>query len=566
MTVAPTTASATFCATLVDQWVGEGLTQAFVAPGSRSTPLALAVVRHPAVDVALFHDERGAAFAALGHGQATGRPSVVLSTSGTAGSHFYAAIIEADASAVPMIVCTADRPPELWGRGAPQTIDQTELFGSTVRCFFEPGPPDDSDPSSWRAIARDAWNAAIGHPAPGAPGPVHCNLSFRDPLTGLPGALPEPLGHAVPQPATSLGEATLDDLGGRLRGRRGVIVAGRNESSQQDVLELARRLGWPLLADHRSNCRDETCEVVVDRFDALLRHASFADRYRPEVVLRVGEPLSSKALSQWLARCGADIIATRPHGRNIDPETIATTQVDEAGLLTALVARIDVGDAVAPDWLEAWTTGDRQAQAAIDDVLARAESPNEIEIARHVVAAVPEAGALVVSSSMPVRDVEWFADSRRSIDVYSNRGANGIDGVIATSIGVALTGTPTTCLLGDIAFLHDSSSLVALRDRDIDLTIIVVDNDGGGIFSFLPQNDLLDTNQYEFLFGTPHGTDLAALCEAHGIRCDSWPAPGGFDGSGVRVVIAPSERSRNHALHNAIEIAVGDLLAELFHD
>ena len=342
----------------------------------------------------------------------------------------------------------------------------------------------------------------------------------------------------------------------RFNTKRGVIVAGRNETAAGDIVELARRLRWPLIADHRSGCRFAGLPFVITRFDALLRAETFRAANQPEVVLRVGEIMSSKAVSQWLSELAADVVATRPKGRNIDPEDIAATQVDEVGLLSALLVTLDADHACSPDWVASWIEADNVAVGASQEIISESAQPNEITIAQAVVEAVPTGGALMVSSSMPVRDVEWFGPSRSDIDVYSNRGANGIDGVVATAIGIALTGRPTVCLIGDVAFLHDSTSLVALRDRQINLSIVVIDNDGGGIFSFLPQHQLLDVPRYELLFGTPHGTDLERLCDAHGLSCARWPTP--LTSSGVSVVIASTDRDQNLALHKAVNDAVAE--------
>lgn len=558
MNHAPKTANATFSATLCDQLFADGLRAAFIAPGSRSTPMALALVAHGGIAVQIFHDERAAAFAALGHGLAKGAPGLVLCSSGTAGAHFYAAVIEADAAAVPLIVVTADRPPELWGRGAPQTIDQTHLFGSRVRDFIEPGPPDDLDPATWRSTARQLWTAATGS----VPGPVHANLSFRDPLTGTPDVLPSPIDAVGPVVVEAPEPSLVQEVQSHLGQARGVIVVGRSQTDAASILNLAERLQWPVLADHRSGCRSGDSRVVVRHYDSLLRSADFGSKHRPDVVLRIGEIVSSKALSQWLSRCaasGTTVISSRPYGRNIDPESIASLQFDEAGVIDQLAVET-AGDAADPRWLASWTDGDSVASRAIDRALADAVSPNEIHIAQASVQAVPVGGALVVSSSMPVRDVEWFGPNRNDISVIANRGANGIDGVMATALGVALTGTPTVCLIGDVAFLHDSSTLIALRDRPVDLTIVVTNNDGGGIFSFLPQHALLDMPNYEQLFGTPHGTDIAALADAHGVDWEpftgSVPAP-----TGVRVVLATTDRLQNLALHDQVHGDVADALA-----
>ncbi len=306
MNHAPTTANATFCATLCDQLWADGLRAAFVAPGSRSTPLALALLEHDHIAVEIFHDERSAGFAALGYALAAGIPGLVLCSSGTAGAHFYAAAIEAEASAVPMIICTADRPPELWGRGAPQTIDQTRLYGDTVLDFVEPGPPDELDPSTWRPLARRLWTASIGP----RPGPVHANLSFRDPLTGTPGTLGPRLGQLAATVPITPEVHVVGQVAARLIGRRGVMVVGRNESEPADLIAIADQLGWPMVVDHRSGCRHAS--GAIHHFDGLLREPTFADGHYPDIVLRVGEIMASKSTSQWLARCGAEVVATRP--------------------------------------------------------------------------------------------------------------------------------------------------------------------------------------------------------------------------------------------------------------
>lgn len=547
----PTTANATFCATLVDEWISLGVRHAYIAPGSRSTPLALAVAARTELAIDVMHDERSASFAALGHGLASGQPAIVLCSSGTAGSHFYAAVIEADLSAVPMLVCTADRPPELWGRGAPQVIDQTELFGDTVRRFVEPGPPDDTDPTTWRHIAAGAHASTVGD----RPGPTHLNLSFRDPLTGEAGPLP-PTNESIPAAATQGFVDELTEIVDLINGAdTGVIVAGRGSSAPGQVSELAERLGWPVLADHRSGCRGPGS---IRHFDALLRSATFAGDQRPDVIVRLGEIVSSKATSQWIsatAGAGATVVATRPWGRFVDPEAVATFTVDDADFVSHVLERVEPseGDRGAV----AWAGADALARTAVDNLLT-AEPASEPSVARSVLDAVPAGGALVVASSMPVRDLEWYGGDRNDITVVSNRGANGIDGTIATAIGVAGTGAPTICLVGDVAFLHDSSSLVALAGRALDLTIVVTDNDGGGIFSFLPQHSLLDRDRYEQLFGTPHGTDLSILVAAHQLRFDDWTTDATPDltPNGIRVVRVTTDRDANLELHNRLVDAV----------
>ncbi|MGI9599384.1 MAG: 2-succinyl-5-enolpyruvyl-6-hydroxy-3-cyclohexene-1-carboxylic-acid synthase [Acidimicrobiales bacterium] len=556
----PTTA-ATFCATLVDEFARAGVVNAFAAPGSRSTPLALALHADRRIRLQIFHDERPAAFAALGHAMATGLPSIVVCTSGTAAAHLHPAVIEADLSAVPLIVCTTDRPPELWDVGAPQTVDQTGLYGHSVRFYLEPGVPTEQMRHSWRSMASRLVAEANGGTGP--PGPVQVNLSFRDPLVGRPGPLPE--GRSQQQPwhgdlrstnRSGANEAEIPEVWNRLRGLDGVLVAGHGTSDPASVLALGRALGWPVLADHRSGCRAEG--QAIAHFDSLLRSAAFTDRSEPDVVIRFGQPLASKALSQLLGDLNADTISALARSRWIDPERIASTVVSEAGLARGLLARVP-SDYRPSAEAERWERADSAAEKAIVEGLASIEAVTEPGVARTVVELMPAGGSLLVASSMPVRDVEWFAPNRRRIRVYANRGANGIDGLISTAIGIALSGSPTTLLIGDVAFLHDSSALIALRDRAVALTIVVIDNDGGGIFSFLPQAEQLGSESFERLFGTPHGTDIATLCRAHGIEVSHWP-PDSLEPGRPKVVIATTDRPRNVAVHELLNRAVAEAI------
>ena len=296
----------------------------------------------------------------------------------------------------------------------------------------------------------------------------------------------------------------------------------------------------------------------IQHFDSLLRDKDFGQGHRPDVILRVGEIVASKAVSQWLSSFDAQVFASRPHGRNIDPEDVADLQFDEAGIVAALLEHIPAEPLADDAWLRRWLRADALASKAIDEVLT--DSPtNEVAVVRSALDAVPDGGTLVVASSMPIRDLEWFCSTRDGIEVIANRGANGIDGTIATAIGVATTGRPVVCLLGDVAALHDSTALIALAGRAIDLTIVVIDNDGGGIFSFLPQHQLLDTEQYESLFGTPHGTDFEALAAAHRLPAQRWPAP--LTPAGVQIVIATSNRGDNLLLHDQLHAAVATALA-----
>jgi 2-succinyl-5-enolpyruvyl-6-hydroxy-3-cyclohexene-1-carboxylate synthase len=555
MTPAPQDVQATFCATLVDEWVRHGLRTAILAPGSRSTPMAMALADRSDVDLHVFHDERSASFAALGAALATGVPSALLCTSGTAATHFHAAVVEAHQSGVPMLVLTADRPPELHGVGAPQTIDQTNLYGSAVRWFDESGVARGDEPSTWRSIGSIAWRQATGD----LPGPVHLNLPFREPLVGAAGQLPD----AGPIELTSPPLAVVDDLVALLDTPRGVIMAGNGVDDPHLVRGLADAMGWPVLADPLSRC--QTLEAAVVRFDAVLRHPGFSEAHRPTVVLQLGMPPASKVLAQWLGGSGASVVAVSAVGLVSDPNLLGARQVHAP--IGALCAHLAATLPSRPrgDWLTEWLEADRVARSVLDAHLEAEKTLSEPGVARAVLAAVPAGGHLVVASSMPVRDVEWFGTPRSDITVHANRGANGIDGVMATAIGVAIgSGEPTAVVLGDVAFCHDMSSLTGLGPRGLDLTIVVTDNDGGAIFSFLPQASTLPAERFELLFGTPHGTDIVEVARALGLRAylaeTANELAAAFDEPDTCVVRVASDRRDNVEVHAALNAAVVDAL------
>ncbi len=549
-------AAATFCATLVDEWIRLGVTQVVIAPGSRSTPLALAFATRSELELHVFHDERSAAFAALGIARSTGMCVPLLSTSGTAAAHFHATVIEARQDDVPMLVLTADRPPELHDVGAPQTIDQTHLYGRAAHWYHDPGVADFEQAATWRPLARRAVDES-------RIGPVHLNLAFREPLVGDVGALPTPLAGAAV--GTRVLPTNIDSLVYHLRHPRGLIMTGGTDPDL-DVSRLAEVSGWPVLADPRSR-RDHTHTVCA--FEDLLRDEQFATEYQPDVVVRFGPTPASRTLGEWQSRSGALQVQVNRPGRRIDPrhDVAFTVQAEPQAVADALAGAL--GRITDLAWTNGWREAETAAQQVFDDMLGVDSPVSEPGVSRTLVAAVPVGSQLMVSSSMPIRDVEWYSQGRNDMTIHANRGANGIDGVIATAIGLGLAlgqRRPTTLLIGDIAFLHDSSSLTALRTRNLDLTIVVVDNDGGAIFSFLPQATLLSPQRFEQLFGTPHGTDVTALARAHGLPCTEivslaqLAAEVSHPTGTPRVLHVTTSRVDNVAVHTALHAAVSAAL------
>lgn len=557
----------TAAATLVDELIRRGVREAVVAPGSRSTPLALAVAERGELTTHVVLDERVAAFMALGLAAGDGSaPAILICTSGTAAANFLPAVVEAGLSDIPVIVVTADRPPELRGVGAPQTIDQLDLYGRAVRAFVDAPPPDSADPGIWRTIARDAFRAAVGRTVadpsgapPGSAGPVHINVPFREPLLGIQVALPAPLPATTDERpfASAPGARRIDDdavVAAAVAHQRGVIVVGgRSGADGAAVVGLGARLGWPVLADPCSGVRH--APGVITAFDGMLRNQAFADAHAPDVIVRVGRVPASKVVSRWTARSRV-VQVGGPGVMNPEHNVVAFTDLATIERVTA-----DFAGADGTPWLARWQHANDRAETAIETVLdGYGSALTEPGVARAVagtVARIAEA-ELVASSSMPVRDLEWYGG--RDANAFSNRGANGIDGVVATAIGRALTGHPVIVLIGDVAFLHDAGALTALSRRGADVRIVVVDNDGGGIFGFLPQHEALAVDRFEQLFGTPHGTDLLAFAAAHHLAAfDAWSLDeltAALAAPGPSLIRVTTDRDANLAVHASLNTAI----------
>jgi 2-succinyl-5-enolpyruvyl-6-hydroxy-3-cyclohexene-1-carboxylate synthase len=514
-------------------------------------------------------DERSAAFAAIGVGRATGVPALVITTSGTAAAELHAAAAEAFHGLVPMILLTADRPPEMQGVAAPQTIDQTRLFGTAVRWFVEPGAPDFRDRELWRDLASDLFARSRG----AVPGPVHANLAFREPLLGPLGEIPA-RRPTQDQPVTAPILAMIDEqaipLAKAVSATRVVIIAGERAAVDAvevtSVLDMAERHGWPVIADHLSNLRNGAAGVISSA-DALLRVPGCGERLRPDAVFRFGGLVASRFVNEWAATAPIQVGVDR---NGVIPDPSRSLHQRYPMTPAVFLAELErVGVSAAPgEWAETWARLDQAATAAISGTLA-----GEPSVVHAAAKRVDDQLTLVVSSSMPIRDLEWYGPAVPAGRVLSNRGANGIDGVVSTAVGVALTGVSTIAVVGDLAFVHDSTALIGLRQRSVDLAILVNDNDGGAIFSFLPQAAALQDAEFETLFGTPHGTDLVALCAAHGIdsmTCTHHEVPAALDRwaqrGGLTVIVVRSDRSSNVARHARVHDSVAAVVAPLLDE
>lgn len=506
-----------FAVALASALADLGVEHACLSPGSRNTPLIAGFAAENRIHKWVIIDERSAGFFALGLARATGNPVVVACTSGTAVAEYHPAVVEAGLGDVPLLVLTADRPEELRGRGAPQTIDQISLYGTAVRMFADALAPDDDTAADVPGeIAVDIWAHATAPP----PGPVHLNLPFREPLLGPVEHIPT--NPIEPPPVPMEEPPNLESIAARLEGKRGVIVAGRSNDRgfASACAELAGTLGFPVFADPLSGMRFGNHQLTnVLGHGNHLAAAGALDLLTPEVILRFGPVPTSKPVWQWLSdHPQVDQVLIDMHSRDATGSARTTLEIDPTVAAGAIDAAVD---RQAPTgWREAWLDLDAATAERASSVVAQLEFPNEPAVARLVAGAVPAGSALTLGSSMPIRDFDAFAGKgTRELRIFGNRGANGIDGLVSSALGVAAAGLNSLVLVGDVSMLHDVNSLATAARLELPVTIVVVNNDGGGIFHFLPQSDdaVMDHDVFESYVATPHGTDFVALATAFGV-------------------------------------------------
>jgi len=547
-----------------------GVSRAVLSPGSRSTPLALALWREPEIEVTVVIDERSAGFFALGAAQASGSPVAALCTSGTAAANLHPAVCEADESGISLIVLTADRPPELRGVGAGQTIDQLKLYGAAARWFCEVGNHDADDIGllHYRSVACRAYAIARGEPRPG---PVHLNLPWREPLGDAPApgevTASSPLAlegrdgrplTAVTTMAAAPGGFVLSELAGHLENaQRPLIIAGRqpDPALAAPLARLAQAAGAPILAEPTSQLRFGSHERsgVIAAYDPIARAAPA--QLEPDLIFRFGEMPTSKALRGWVASLeGAPQLVIDATGGWNEPTRRAAAMVraDPVELAGALADRLGPADA---HWAAAWTRAAQAATEAIDAKLASQEL-SEPAVHRALGAAYRDGDLVYTASSMPIRDQEAFAaGSPADVRFLANRGANGIDGLISSGIGAALASErPTWILTGDLGLFHDLNALGLLTQIRASVRLVVFDNAGGGIFEALPQATEIAREEFEALFGTPSGLDVQRAAALWGLAHRRLVAPEEIGGlaEGPQVIAVPADRARDTALRAAI--------------
>lgn len=580
-----TNVNTALCSALCEELARSGMRRAIICPGSRSTPLAIALERNPAIETTVVLDERSAGFIALGATLSTGLPVAVVTTSGSAAANLFPAVVEADQADAPLICLTADRPPELRDIGAGQTIDQIKMFGDAVRWFCEVGThqADDAGLLFMRNLGCRAFAVAAGEPRPG---PVHLNLSLREPLAPLPhegqvtaaGALAlegrgaSPIKRSV-RGAGKLESEAIDALANEIAAaRRPLLVCGMNRDGRRTadaVARLAEEIGAPILAEPTSQLRwgNHDRSRVISAYDAVIRTGS--SELLPDLIIRLGDMPTSKPLRQLLTSShGVGQIVIAPDFDWNEPTGVAETIVRAAvdPLFEELSSRLSILPARG-DWCESWRRAQEIADEAIASGLASTLTPSEPGVWRALAKVMQDGDRVFCASSMPIRDLEAFLPAGEAdVRFFANRGANGIDGQISTALGVATDGLARTfAVVGDLAFAHDQGALNLMGDRP-DFKLVVIDNGGGGIFDFLPVADAIPEHEMERLFTTPSEADPVILARANGLDV---AAPSTIEGledslSGKsQVVVVKTERAENLELHRELNASVNSALIDL---
>ena len=550
---------------LVDEMARHGVKLAVISPGSRSAALAIAFDQHPGITTRVVVDERSAAFWALGQARVTGLPAVVLSTSGTTVANHLPALIEADQSLVPLIVLSADRPPEMLHVGANQSIDQIGLFGDKVRWFCNLGPPQSGvdHNSYWRSTVSQAVARALGHGS--RPGPVHLNVAFREPtvpveddgrsapdpypfaVEGRPGDSPWQ-EHSIARPGAAALEVDV--------GAHGLILAGEGEYQPEPVLAAADRLGWPVLATALSGLRGH---ATVSTYHHLLVSGVPAALV-PDLVLTIGRSGPSDRVSA-LTSLNVPQVGIDRWGSWHDPRRQATSilQADPAATLENVAETVSA----EPEWGERWRVADQTMRSALDEAIGVGEQPTGASVARAL--SDGSWATLVSASSMPIRDVDAQTVHRGSI--FANRGASGIDGLVSTGLGAATAGPRTVVLIGDLSLLHDGNGFLA--DQLPDAVFVVVDNNGGGLFDLLPQ--ATHAPGFDRLFVTPHQRDLTGLAAFHGLSAARVASIGDFapeleqrlGAGGCHLLVVPVDREADLKLRQALDDVARSVVREI---
>jgi 2-succinyl-5-enolpyruvyl-6-hydroxy-3-cyclohexene-1-carboxylate synthase len=556
-----------YIASFVDELAQNNITHVVVSPGSRSTPLALMLAEHPDITIHLNIDERSSAFFALGLAKALHEPVAMVCTSGTATANYYPAIIEAYYARVPLVVLTADRPHELRDVGAPQAIDQIHLYGKHVKWFVEMAIPQHT--KEMIRYARTIGARAVATAAKAPAGPVHVNFPFREPLVpDMENAknYREALDKRAASITIETGELALtakqlqsiaDTLS---EAKQGIIVCGelRNDEVKRAIVSLAEKLSFPILADPLSQLRSGSTngENIIDCYDTFLRDEHAAGLFKPDLVLRFGAMPVSKALLLFLKKHGdaRQLVVDGGAGWR-EPGGLVNDMIysNELSFCSSVEKRMEKQE--KSSWLRKWRNVNIAAKNALSSIRDE-EELSEGKLFMLLQDLMPEKSHLFVGNSMPIRDLDtFFFSNDKEIRTFANRGANGIDGVVSTALGVSTVLENTVLVIGDLSFFHDMNGLMAAKLQQTNITILLINNDGGGIFSFLPQAS--EKDYFETLFGTPHGLDFShavALYQGEYTKVSSWDElkevfAKSLEIPGLKVIEVPTTRETNVLKH-----------------
>ncbi|MFG6148197.1 2-succinyl-5-enolpyruvyl-6-hydroxy-3-cyclohexene-1-carboxylic-acid synthase [Halobacillus sp. B23F22_1] len=558
----------------VDQLCCSGVEDVVISPGSRSTPLAMTFREHGDIAHWINLDERSAAFFALGIAKDKQKPVALVCTSGTAAANYYPAIVEAYYSRVPLLVLTADRPHELRDVGAPQAIEQSHMYGNYVKWFHDLALPEER----LLPYVRKQASRAVHESTSGHSGPVHLNIPLREPLIPdftTPGCWRSDIPSV---PVMITGNATLNNEQIRFfkeklfSGQKGLIVCGPQSNKQLPhyIAQLAAKAGLPIIADPLSQLRTGPHDKrnVIESYDALLRSEKFKNDYKPDYIIRFGAMPVSKAYLKWIQKHSNDVdhYVVDEFASHREPSGVPTTFVFSHPAEFCEQILKDVGEeGNETEWLSQW----KSLNVEVKKIMLASPEPalNEGHAVVYLSEAIPEESNLFVGNSMPIREVDsFFASSPKKINIMANRGANGIDGVVSTALGTAAQGRNTTLLLGDLSFFHDLNGLLIAKQKKINMTIVVINNDGGGIFSYLPQ--ALNSDHFEELFGTPLGIDfekVVSMYEGSHRRVVNWESyiealRLSYKEEGLSVVEVITDRESHVAFHQTRWNKVADLI------
>ena len=495
-----------YIAALVDELYQLGVRHAVFSPGSRSTTLAMLFQSHGGFQTYMNIDERSAGFMALGIGKAHGEPAVLVCTSGSALTHYGPAVVEAKHGGIPMIILSADRPYTLQNVGAPQTIDQQKYFGTAVNYYEELSVPSESHYYTYpRQVARRAYLYAKNHKE----GPVHINVPLFEPLVPERDSSYFRMGRSS-KDFRLVTEDIIRELGPVLEGKKVLVLGGPSIIQPREVMEFANAIGAVVIGDPLSNLRK--FEEAISTYDSVLVHESMKEQLRPDVVIQLGQIPVSKRIQQWmLALDVIEYIEVSPTAESLNPSLTTTIHV-MASIDVFLHCFMDIQ--ADREYCAMWQQIEDNSRRQLDAV---GEEPHLFEgrTIHMLQAQMPADGQILVANSMSIRDMDYYwASGRSTATVYGNRGTNGIDGTVSTALGLSTNGKPTVMVTGDLSFFHDLNGLAIGKTHGMNLTIILHNNDGGGIFQYLPQKG---TDDFDYLFNTPQGIDYSGLAKMYGL-------------------------------------------------